>query len=176
MIVKNPEKSEEVLLKLAEAICLAARTAPKAKGIDNLTTMVISGKEKDLVADKMDEIAKKYEHQGFTRDAKNVRQAKALILIGTKLAPIDLRLCGLCGNVNCAGTRKKNDICIFNSLDLGIAIGSAVSKAMDMKIDNRIMYSVGWAAREMKLLDEENKIIIGIPLSATGKNPFFDRK
>ncbi len=34
MIMKNPEMKEEVLIKLAEEICLAVRTAPKAKGLD----------------------------------------------------------------------------------------------------------------------------------------------
>lgn len=176
MLKKNPETDEEVLIKLAEEICVAIRTAPKAKGIDNLSTMILSGVDKDKIADKMEEIAKKHDHQGFIRDAKNVRQAQVLILIGTKLEPIDLKLCGLCGNKNCAETRAKNGICIFNPHDLGIAVGVAVSKAADMRIDNRIMYTIGWAAREMELLGKEYKIIMGIPLSVSGKNPFFDRK
>lgn len=176
MIMKNPEMKEEVLIKLAEKICLAVRTAPKAKGIDNLTTMIITGNDKNKIADKMEEIAKKYDHQGFIRDAKNVRQAQVLILLGTKIAPIDLKLCGLCGNTNCAESSTKKTVCIFNAHDLGIAVGAAVSKAADMRVDNRIMYTVGWAVREMNLLGEENKIIMGIPLSVSGKNPFFDRK
>jgi uncharacterized ferredoxin-like protein len=176
MIMKDPEKREDVLLKMAEEICLAVRTAPKAKGLDNLTTMIVSGSDKDKIADKMEEIAKQYDHQGYIRDAKGVRQAQVLILLGTKLDPVDLKLCGLCGNKNCAETRAKKTICIFNSHDLGIAVGTAVSKAADMRIDNRIMYTVGWAVREMNLLGEENKIIMGIPLSVSGKNPFFDRK
>ncbi|MGD0658918.1 MAG: DUF2148 domain-containing protein [Syntrophorhabdales bacterium] len=45
--------------------------------------------------------------------------------------------------------------------------------AAEMGIDNRIMYTVGAAAKALRLLDSD--IIIGIPLSATGKNPFFDR-
>ena len=176
MIQKNPEMKEEVLIKMAEEICLAVRTAPKAKGLDNLTTMIVSGTDKDKIADKMEEIAKQYDHQGYIRDAKGVRQAQVLILLGTKLDPIDLKLCGLCGNKNCAESRTKQTVCIFNSHDLGIAVGAAVSKAADMRIDNRIMYTVGWAVREMNLLGEENKIIMGIPLSVSGKNPFFDRK
>lgn len=176
MIMKNPEMKEEVLIKLAEEVCLAIRTAPKAKGIDNLTTMIVSGKEKNLIADKMVEISKKYNHQGQLRDSENIRQAQVLILLGTKIGPIDLKLCSLCGNKNCAETRAKNGICIFNPHDLGIALGAAVSKLADLRIDNRVMYSVGLAALEMNLLGEENKIIMGIPLSVSGKNPFFDRK
>jgi uncharacterized ferredoxin-like protein len=176
MIMKNPEKKEDVLLKMAEEICVAIRTAPKAKGLDNLTTMIVTGNDKDKIADKMEDIAKQYDHQGQFRDSKNVRQAQVLILLGTKIDPVDLKLCGLCGNKNCAESRTKKTVCIFNAHDLGIAVGAAVSKAADMRIDNRIMYSVGWAVREMNLLGEENKIIMGIPLSVSGKNPFFDRK
>lgn len=40
-----------------------------------------------------------------------------------------------------------------------------------MGIDNRIMYTVGAAAKSLRLLDSD--IIIGISLSATVKNPFF---
>ncbi|MFA5783030.1 MAG: ferredoxin domain-containing protein, partial [Bacteroidales bacterium] len=48
--------------------------------------------------------------------------------------------------------------------------------AMDHRVDNRIMYSVGLAVTEMELLGKDVKIVYGIPLSATSKNPFFDRK
>ncbi len=55
-------------------------------------------------------------------------------------------------------------------------MGSAVSIAMDNRIDNRIMYTIGIAVKELELMGKETKIIYGIPLSATSKNPFFDRK
>ena len=66
--------------------------------------------------------------------------------------------------------------CVFNTGDLGIAIGSAASVAMDSRVDSRIMYTVGQALLEMRIFGEEVKIIYGIPLSISGKNPFFDRK
>ena len=59
-------------------------------------------------------------------------------------------------------------------IDLGIAVGSAVSVAADMRIDNRVMFSVGKAAQSMKLLGECTRIM-GIPLSVSGKSPMFDR-
>jgi uncharacterized ferredoxin-like protein len=65
--------------------------------------------------------------------------------------------------------------CVFNTGDLGIAIGSAVSIAADHRVDNRVMYSVGQAVLEMGLFPPEVKIAYGIPLSATSKSPFFDR-
>jgi len=59
-------------------------------------------------------------------------------------------------------------------IDLGIAVGAAAAKAKDFCIDNRVMYSMGAAARVSGMLDAD--IIFGIPLSVTGKNIFFDRK
>ncbi len=38
------------------------------------------------------------------------------------------------------------------------------------------MYTIGMAAVQLELLGPEVKIAHGIPLSATGKNIFFDRK
>ncbi|HEM61508.1 MAG TPA: hypothetical protein ENO24_04395, partial [Chloroflexi bacterium] len=58
-------------------------------------------------------------------------------------------------------------------LDLGIAIGSAVKTAALLNVDNRVMYRIGPVAREMGLIDAD--VVIGIPLSATGKSIYFDR-
>jgi len=59
-------------------------------------------------------------------------------------------------------------------MDLGIALGSAVKIASDLAVDNRVMYSVGTAARKLGFIDAD--IAIGIPLSVSGKNIYFDRK
>jgi len=99
------------------------------------------------------------------------------VLIGTKIQTAGLLKCGMCGFANCEEKNKyKNTPCVFNTGDLGIAIGSAISIAMNHRVDNRIMYTVGQAAFELKILGLDVPIIYGIPLSATAKNPFFDRK
>ena len=68
-------------------------------------------------------------------------------------------------------------MCIFATTDLGIAMGSAVAAAADDRIDNRIMYSIGRAVDVMPEYNGgEDAIWMGIPLSVTGKSPFFDRK
>ena len=48
---------------------------------------------------------------------------------------------------------------------------SAVKLASDFGVDNRMMYSIGAAIRVMKLMDAD--LVIGVPLSASGKNPYF---
>jgi uncharacterized ferredoxin-like protein len=47
---------------------------------------------------------------------------------------------------------------------------------MDHRVDNRIMFTVGKAVLALGLFDPEVRLVYGIPLSATAKNPFFDRK
>ena len=66
-------------------------------------------------------------------------------------------------------------ICVFKALDLGIALGSAVKTAMDLNIDNRIMYRIGTAAKRLNMLPEAD-VIMGVPLSAKGKSIYFDRR
>jgi uncharacterized ferredoxin-like protein len=63
---------------------------------------------------------------------------------------------------------------MFQSIDLGIALGSAVKLAAELCIDNRIMYTIGVAAKDLGLLDSD--VIMGIPLAVTGKSPYFDRE
>lgn len=167
---------KDAVLQVANLMCLAIRTAPKARGIDNLVSKIVTGDENVSLAKKMKEIGEQYQSHTFLRDAKNIQQADCVVLVGTKFSPINLKICGLCGWKDCEEAKQKGSICIFNSGDLGIAIGSAVSVASLHHVDNRVMYTAGYAAVELKLLGEEVKLAFGIPLSATGKNPFFDRK
>jgi uncharacterized ferredoxin-like protein len=71
------------------------------------------------------------------------------------------------------GEDFRGPLCVFQAMDLGIALGSAAKTAGILNIDNRIMYTIGAAARKLKLLDSD--IIIGFPLSVSGKSPYFDR-
>lgn len=75
----------------------------------------------------------------FQRDAGNILESEAVLLIGTKFNPIGVDQCGLCGFKSCEDKSKAHP-CVFNTGDLGIAVGSAVSVAMDSRVDNRIMY------------------------------------
>jgi uncharacterized ferredoxin-like protein len=64
-------------------------------------------------------------------------------------------------------------VCLYAAIDLGIALGSAAKVAAEHNIDNRVMRTVGVAARKLKWLDAD--VIVAIPLSASGKNIYFDR-
>jgi len=176
MTKSSKDVEKEGVVHVANLMCIAARTAPKARGIDNIVTIVLCDEEKESLARKMDEFAQRGERSPlFSRDANNIRQAQALVVIGTKVGPVGLD-CGFCGFENCKKCEEAGARCAHNSGDLGIAVGSAVSIASNNRVDNRVMYSVGWTSVQEKILGEEVKIALGIPLSASGKNIFFDRK
>ena len=60
--------------------------------------------------------------------------------------------------------------------DLGIAVGSAAKTAQIHNVDNRIMYTAGSVALDLGFLGKECTVAYAIPLSASGKNIFFDRE
>jgi uncharacterized ferredoxin-like protein len=62
---------------------------------------------------------------------------------------------------------------VLSVLNLGIAVGSAAKTASLHNVDNRVMFSAGYAAQALKLIDAD--IVLAIPLSATSKNIYFDR-
>lgn len=167
---------KDAIFDVARFMCVAARTAPKARGVDNIATKIIGGPQIKSLAAKMRYFAKKENKPSFARDAGCILKCPYVVLIGTKIAAIGLTFCGFCGWPDCATMAKKGGTCAYNTLDLGIAAGSAVSIASDFRVDNRVMYSVGITAIKAGLLPKQVKVAMGIPLSATGKNIFFDRK
>jgi uncharacterized ferredoxin-like protein len=178
---KNGEK--EALLEAAKLMLVSSRTAPKTAGVDDTLTAIIYGKEKDTIAEKMEEIAEERKIEGFRRDAKNVRDSEAIILIGVRGNKSIGINCGACGYANCKefenATKKLGQdfigpTCLFKTLDLGIALGSAAKTASILNVDNRIMYRIGVAAFKLKMLPEAS-VIMGIPISAKGKSLYFDR-
>ncbi|MBX6423292.1 ferredoxin domain-containing protein [Thermosulfurimonas sp. F29] len=177
----NPEK--EVAALVGKLMLAAARTAPKARGQDELVTaLVVEGEEKEALAREMERVAERGKAFAFfKRDADNVRRAEAVVLIGLDFKrPVGVN-CRGCG-FDCEGILKaersagdyEGPVCAMRLIDLGIAVGSAVSVAKDLCVDNRVMYTIGVAARRLGWLSAQ--VVLGIPLSIKGKNIFFDRK
>jgi uncharacterized ferredoxin-like protein len=182
------EQAEKNAAEMAAVLMAAsARTAPKGRGVDDMKSLIVDGDDLEELAVAMERKAEEeppYQSPVFKRDANNVRSSNCVLLIGVMGNPkkIDKPLnCGACGYESCqhlSKARKRvkdfcGPICIFQAMDLGIALGSAVKLASELNMDNRMMYTIGVAAKSLGLLDSD--VIIGIPLSITGKNPYFDR-
>lgn len=174
--------SEELILasvvrNIAGQMVAAAITAPKARGVNNMKAAIL---DREMIKNVSDHMLVMAREKGlpsyFERDAHNILKAIQLVIIGTRIKSSGIPACGLCGYPDCTEKDKHPEHpCSFNTGDLGIAIGSAVSLASDHRVDNRIMYTVGKAVVEMQLLGYDVKIAYGIPLSVSSKNPFFDR-
>jgi uncharacterized ferredoxin-like protein len=172
----SAELEQLAALQVASLMAAAARTAPKTRGIDNIRVVAIEDQAtKDELARKMRELAKSENRPGFDRDAGCVDSSSAVVMIGVESNPAGLN-CNYCGHGNCAEIENANGVCVFNSIDLGIAASSAASVAADSRVDTRLMFSVGRAGLSMNVFGANVKLALGIPLSITGKSPFFDRK
>ncbi len=172
---------DEGIIQVASMMEIAARTAPKSKGEDFIEIMTIAGQKLGELADAMLKFGREKNKHNFDRDAANVTASSAVVLIGLKNSTSLGLNCGACGYPDCNafGKARKVDveflgpICSYRLIDLGIAVGSAVKTAQTFNVDNRIMYRIGAAARWTGLVDWD--YLLGIPLSATGKNIYFDR-
>ncbi|SFM85096.1 ferredoxin domain-containing protein [Methanolobus profundi] len=178
-MIQNAEL--DVIGPLAKTILVAARTAPKGKGVDDIVTYLLHDDERMQLADKMEELSDIKGMKFLMRDAKNVRDADSLVLIGLKSSGVSSLNCGACGFETCKEMIEHKKVkveftgphCMIKYMDLGIAVGSAAAKAKDLCVDNRVLYSAGAAACYYDMIDAD--VAMAIPLSVKGKNIFFDR-
>jgi uncharacterized ferredoxin-like protein len=174
MIQNERTLRKTLVLQAAHQMMVAARTAPKGKGVDILEIALVTDSDIPRLSDEMRQIATTTGHQFFHRDADNLQQADAVLILGTRHHPQNLN-CHHCGYPTCA-TKPPHIPCALNTLDLGIALGSASAKAADLRVDTRIMFSAGLAAQHLQMLGPACQCVMAIPISITSKNPFFDRK
>lgn len=175
-MLKSPELEKKAVLEIAALMAAAARTAPKTRGIDNIEMAAIDDEPtKNRIIETMRKISKAENRPSFERDAASIAQAPTIVVIGVRSNPAELN-CGFCGYRTCDELKKTPGICAYNSVDLGIAVTSAVGVTGQFHVDNRIMYSIGRAVLDLGIFDKDVRQVLGIPISITGKNPFFDRK
>lgn len=172
MLIQERENRTERVMQAAQLMATAARTAPKGKGVDIIEIATATAETIQQLSEEMVRISEETGMKFFLRDAANILQAEAILLIATKIQTHGLN-CAYCGFATCA-SKPETAPCALNSTDVGIAIGSACATAMDLRIDTRVMFSVGLAALRLGLLPGCGNCY-GIPMSCSSKNPFFDR-
>jgi len=180
-------QEQDAVAAVARLMALSARTAPKGKGIDTLEIRVLAKKDMKKIAARLEKLGKERDIGFFLRDAKNLAASDGCVLIGCRGREVAGINCSGCGYATCADFTKaankkaakgapfEGPNCVLRMTDLGIAIGSAVRTAQIHNADNRILYSGGVAARDLGLFSRECTVAYAIPLSATGKNIYFDR-
>jgi uncharacterized ferredoxin-like protein len=173
MIINERESRHEQVLNVARQMMTAARTAPKGKGVDIIEVALVTDEDIKKLSEQLISLSEEKGMKFFLRDADNILSAECVLLIGTRELAQGLN-CGHCGFPTCA-ERSVGVPCIINSVDVGIAIGSACATAADHRVDTRVMFSAGLAAQRLDIL-KGCKQVFAIPVSASSKNPFFDRK
>jgi uncharacterized ferredoxin-like protein len=173
---ESSELEKQAAYHVAALMAAAARTAPKTRGIDNVQVVAIDDEStKQALVNKMIAVGRLENRPSFERDANSLLASPVIVVIGVQSNPAGLN-CGFCGNPTCDALKIKDGVCSFNSMDLGIAACSAAAMAASFHLDNRMMFSIGRSCLDLKLFAEGVKQAIGIPLSITGKSPFFDRR
>jgi uncharacterized ferredoxin-like protein len=169
---------DQTVYEVANLMALSARTAPKAAGQDYIEVVVLNKEQCEKLGSDMIEYGRSNKQPLFERDGKGVKASSAMLLIGLRAHQGVGLECGACGHPCKFETQMgKNFIgpnCDVRVLDLGIALGSAVKTAQIHNVDNRIMYRAGATALKQGLI--QSNFVMGIPLSATGKNIFWDRQ
>ncbi|MFH1621939.1 MAG: DUF2148 domain-containing protein [Candidatus Omnitrophota bacterium] len=188
-----------------DLISISIRTAPKSGGQDDVVFLSASNKQKNKIAQKMIQIGREKSKgklnkavreaikTSWVSDANTVKNSQALILIGVRGKKSFGSNCTGCGFKNCAEfyahnfKNRQNSVlgpfCMFKIWDLGIATDSAAKTASLLNVDNRIMYRIGIAVLQLRLMHSKKDKnipsqiapILGLPLSISGKNIYFDR-
>ncbi|MCK5511315.1 MAG: hypothetical protein KAI96_00820 [Thermodesulfovibrionia bacterium] len=178
---------KEVSEMVVNLMAASARTAPKAGGKDFLEIVIVTD-EGDLkkIAERMKEFAPVSTNEAYwLRDASNIENSQALLLIGLSKPVTAGYDCGGCGFTTCGEFSKNRQInekemgytgphCAMRMMDIGVALSSAAKTASMLNVDNRVQQRVGGAARELGYIKAE--VVMGIPVSISGKNIYFDRK
>lgn len=178
---------KEVTEMVAKLMAASARTAPKAGGKDFLEIVLVT-KDEDLkkIAGAMKDYAPKSTNEAYwMRDASNIENSQALLLVGLGEPNTAGYDCGACGYPTCAEFKKNRQMkekemgytgphCVMRMIDIGVALSSAAKTASIHNVDNRVQQRVGAAARALGLIKGE--VVMGIPVSITGKSIYYDRQ
>lgn len=134
----------------------------------------------------MREYAPRSTNEAFwLRDASNIENSQALLLVGLAKPVTAGYDCGACGSPTCAEFAKARTVvakemgytgphCVMRMIDIGVALSSAAKAASLLSVDNRVQQRVGAAARALGIIKGE--VVMGIPVSISGKSIYYDRQ
>ncbi|MEM1989549.1 MAG: (Fe-S)-binding protein, partial [Candidatus Bathyarchaeia archaeon] len=106
-IIRGEDGEKEAIIETARLMQVAARTAPKTRGIDDILTLIVFGSEKNAIAEKMREMARERGANLFERDAICVENSEAVLLIGVRGNRAPGLNCGACGSRDCKEFEEK---------------------------------------------------------------------
>ena len=105
-MISESEFTAQQTIEIAKKMAIAARTAPKGRGRNTVDIKIASGAELETIAIKMEEIGTRSNQQFFLRDAENIRNSHAILLIGSEIKTLGLNEYGLCVLTECRNKEK----------------------------------------------------------------------
>ena len=108
MIVNERESRHEHVLEVDRQMMTAARTAPKGKGIDIIEVAMVTDDDIIRLSEDMDCYSSETGMKFILRDAENLQQAEAVIIIGTAQKVQGLN-CAHCGYATCVESKRLHD-------------------------------------------------------------------
>jgi uncharacterized ferredoxin-like protein len=177
---------KDVSIMVAQLMAASARTAPKAGGKDFLEIVVVEADEdlKKIAAAMKDYAPRSTNEAYWLRDAANIENSQALVLIGLAKPNLAGYDCGGCGFPTCQEFEQNRQMqekemgytgphCIMRMMDIGVALSSAAKTASLLNVDNRVQQRVAAAARALGYIKAE--VAMGIPVNISGKSIYYDR-
>jgi len=167
-------------------MALAARTAPKGKGTDMLEIRVLAKKDMKKLAARLEKLGKEKDIGFFLRmqEPRRLGRLCPYRLPGRRSRRHQLRRLRVCdcADFTKALRKKSKRETPFAGPTASSAWPTSASRSVQQSRPprfitwtNRVMYSGGVAARDLCLFSKDCTVVYAIPLSATGKNIFFDR-
>lgn len=183
----SKESMKDAAVSAARMLAGSMRTAPKAGGKDFLEIVVV---EDDATLARIAQAMKEYAPQStneayWLRDADNIANTQALVLVGLRESNLAGYDCGACGYPTCkdmATNRKMiakemgygGPHCMMRMIDIGCALASAAKTAALLSVDSRVQQRVGATARALGIIEAD--VVMGLPVGYYGKSIFHDRQ
>lgn len=92
------QKAVEIV---AELMALSARTAPKGKGQDSILIRVVIGQDLQELSRELARLGQERDIKFFLRDARNLEESDACVLIAARSGDHAGLNCGGCGYASC---------------------------------------------------------------------------
>lgn len=195
---ESKELVQDGLRHVAELCAIAATTAPKSGGqlflkgsAPILEIRLVDDRESlKRISDWIRDRGAKRGDSIWARDAETALKTDQILFIGLAKWYPPVYDCGACGFPTCAefmnampAQRNKVDaddwefagpICQIRCIDLGVAVGSAAKEASGHGVDTRCQTRTAAAARHLGIISAD--LAVGLAMSVSHKNIFFDRK
>jgi uncharacterized ferredoxin-like protein len=139
--------------------------------LGDLEVVIVSGRQKEGLAKYMYQLAEELRDPSCKADAREIRRAKAVILVGLRDGGDVIGMnCGACGFPSCedmlqsrvAGLLFPGPTCVIKALELGAAVGLLTWSRPVLSRDRKAMVRIGVAAKRLGLVKSD--VALGILL------------